>query len=104
MRKFRENRDVIILFLLIVLTALSSINIAKTNQMQNKLKELNDADKIVITEEIKTDDISRNTDTHPHIWKELSSNEPRNKVVITCDGCGAIRYIDYVNNKIQESD
>lgn len=110
MKLFREHRDVILLLILVLFTITSAINIAKVNQMQEKLDRINTADKIVVTEETKEETkedakvADKSENTHPHNWKVISSNNSKTKAVITCDGCGELKYIDYVNNQIKEAD
>lgn len=106
MKLFREHRDVILLVILVLFTITSALNIAKVNQMQEKLDKINTADKIVITEETKVDEkeADKSENKHPHNWKVISSNNSKTKAVIACDGCGELKYIDYVNNQIKEAE
>ena len=51
MKRIREYTELFFFLLLITITILSAVNIAKTNKIKSQLDMIKDDDKVVVTEE-----------------------------------------------------
>ena len=103
MKRIREYTELFFFFLLITITILSAVNIAKTNKIKSQLDMIKDADKVVVTEEVKTETVE-NRNECPHNWKVIDRDNDWDSSLVTCDKCGEIKLVDYRNHRIKKAE
>ena len=103
MKRIREYTELFFFLLLITITILSAVNIAKTNKIKSQLDMIKDADKVVVTEEVKTETVE-NRNECPHNWKVIDRDNDWNSSLVTCDKCGEIKLVDYRNHRIKKAE
>lgn len=103
MKRIREYTELFFFLLLITITILSAVNIAKTNKIKSQLDMIKDADKVVVTEEVKTETVE-NRNECPHNWKVIDRDNDWDSSLVTCDKCGEIKLVDYRNHRIKKAE
>lgn len=103
MKRIREYTELFFFLLLITITILSAVNIAKTNKIKSQLDMIKDADKVVVTEEVKTETVE-NRNECPHDWKVIDRDNDWDSSLVTCDKCGEIKLVDYRNHRIKKAE
>ena len=103
MKRIREYTELFFFLLLITITILSAVNIAKTNKIKSQLDMIKNADKVVVTEEVKTETVE-NRNECPHNWKVIDRDNDWDSSLVTCDKCGEIKLVDYRNHRIKQAE
>ena len=103
MKRIREYTELFFFLLLITITILSAVNIAKTNKIKSQLDMIKDADKVVVTEEVKTETVE-NRNECLHNWKVIDRDNDWDSSLVTCDKCGEIKLVDYRNHRIKQAE
>ena len=100
MKRLRDYFELVVFILLIGLTILSSINIAKVKALKTSIENNTS---IEVSADAK-DNKQTVTNSCSHNWvvldRELAAENTDS--LITCKKCGDLKLIDYLNHKIRD--